>query len=177
MGTYINLVFFGISFIALSISGGFATDSARRVTGISGWDKNPDLSTAHKYLSIAAVVCWITVAAIIVGGILYIWGTAETIELGSLGWAGYMVYGLLFLSLAATIVVGILSALGAQKIANSKVTNDNNSRRQAIIAAVLALVTAVGLIAALITMFAYHGSKKKKDTSTESELQTLALMA
>ena len=175
MGTFVNLILFGISFIALAIAGGFATNSAIRVTGISGWDKNSDLSTAHKYLTIAAVVCWITVAAIIVGAILYLWVGAETIELGSLGWAGYVVYGLLFLSLAATVVVGILSALAAQKIADSKVSNDNNSRRQAIIAAVLAIVTAVGLIGSLIAMFFSHGSKK--DTTKESELQTLALLA
>lgn len=181
MGTFVNLIFFGISFISLAVAGGFGTNSAVRITGISGWDKNSDLKTAHKYLSIAAVVCWITVAFILVGIILYLFVSfnPETAELGALSWKDYVIYGLLFLSLAATIVVGILSALGAQKIGDAK-GDDNGSRKQAIIAAVLAIVTAVGLIAALIAMFVHHSSKKddkSKTNSKEKELETLLLAA
>lgn len=177
MGLFINLLFLAISFITLAVAGGFSTNGAVRVTGIPAWDKNPDLYTAHKYLSISATVCWVTVAVIIVGAIVYAIFGAETVELGTLGWADYVVYGLLFLSLAATIGVGILSAIAAQKIAASGVTENNSSRRQAIIAAVLAIVASVAIIAAFLFLFFGSGGKKKDETSKTSELQTLALLA
>ncbi len=158
MGVIINIIFFGISFVTLAISGGFATNASVRITGIANWDSNDDLKTAHRYLTIAAIVTWVTVAVILLLGILYVvFVGSETMGTGM----GIVIYGLLFLSLGATIVVGILSAIAADKIGKSKVTNDNNSRRQAIIAAVLALVSATGLIIGLIVMF--FKPKKKEE--------------
>ena len=169
MGTFINILFFGISFITLAISGGFATNAAVKLTSIPNYSSNPDLTTAHKYLSIAAVVTWITVAAILVLGILYlIYGDVET---GGV-FTNLVIYGLLFLSLAATITVGILSAIAADKISKSKVTNDNNARRQAIIAAVLALVAGVGLLIGLLVML-FKPSKKKDEKKGELDPSTL----
>lgn len=172
MGTFVNLLFFGISFIALAISGGFATNGAVKITHISGYKQNKDLDSAHKYLSWAAVICWITIALILVLGVVYLlYGDLETAGM----FTNIVIYGLLLLSLGATIIVGIFSAIAAQKIAKSKVSNDNNSRRQAIIAAVLAIVTAVGLIAGLIAMF--FTPSKKKDDKGSTNLEDLALLA
>ncbi len=160
MGVIINIIFFGISFITLAVAGGFATNSAVRFKGIPNWESNDDLKTAHKYLTIAAVVTWITVAVILLLGILYVvFVGSETMGTGM----GIVIYGLMFLALGATIAVGILSAIAAQKISDSKVTKDNNARRQAIIAAVLALVSAAGLIIGLIVMFFKPKKEEKKD--------------
>jgi MFS family permease len=169
MGVFINILFFGSAFVALAVAGGFATNAAVRVTGITGWDKDKNLDSAHKYLSIAAVVTWITVAVILVLGIVYIiFFMEETLGL----FTNLVIYAFLFLSLAATAIVGVLSAIAAQKIADSKTTSNNSGRTQAIVAAVLAIVATVSLFAAFIASFFKFGKKKdeKKDEKKSSWL-------
>jgi len=179
MGVFIDILFLGIAFIALAVSGGYATSAATKVGNIPNYSSNPDLDSAHRYLSIAAVVTWITVAAILVLGIVYlIFGSEEATVAGEatgFSFTNLVIYGLLFLALVATIVVGILSAIAAQKIANSKVSNDNGSRHQAIVAAILALVAGAGLLIGLIVMFV-RPKKKKEDKSSELEKE-IALLA
>lgn len=163
MGVFVNVLFLGISFITLAVAGGFATNAAVRVAGIPNYGSDSNLCSAHKYLSIAAVVTWFTIAAILVLGILYlIFGMEETVGV----FTNFVIYGLLVLSLAATAVVGVLSAIAAQKIANSKYSQtDNNGREQAIIAAVLAIVAGVGLIVAFIVSFFKSSDKKESPTT------------
>ena len=161
--SFVNFIFFGISFVVLAISGGFSTNSAVRITGIPSWDDNPKLKSAHSKLSIAAIITWITVAVILILGILYIIFGSETIGI----FGNIIIYLFLLLTLAATAAVGALSAIGASDIQQSKVTNDNGARKQAIIASVLAIVGFVGLVIILIIRL-FNKPKETKDTGLMS---------
>jgi len=63
------LIFVGLTYV---ISGGFATDAARRTTDIDGYSSNTKLQSAHKYLSIAAVIVWVSVGLLVLVIILAI---------------------------------------------------------------------------------------------------------
>lgn len=164
MGLAINIILLGIAFIALSISGGFSTDSARRVTNINGYSTNDKLTKGHSFLTISAIITWITVALIILGIILMIFFLPEETEASAVtggSYGKYFIYGLLFLTLGAVIAVGILSAIAANDIGNSGVSDDNLSRRQAIIAASIAIGVFVLLLIGLILVFTYKPKKKE----------------
>lgn len=161
MGFGINLVFFSASLITLIISGFFSTSSAVRVTRITAWDKNPKLTSAHNKLSFSAVITWITVALIIVGIILFlVYGIEEAAAMPEI--INIFLYILLLVSLIATIAVGILSAIASQEIADSGVSNNQNSRAQAITAAVLAIVGFVAIIVVFFVKMFYKPKKKPK---------------
>ena len=161
--SFVDLILLVVAFVVLAISGGFATNGAVRITGIKAWDSNTKLKNAHHKLTIAAVVAWITVAAILILGILYLIFGSETIGIfGSL-----IIYIFLIATLVATGTVGILSAIAAEDIQKANVKDDNESRRQAIIAASLALVGFVSLIIVfIIRLF----DKPKKEGGDESQL-------
>lgn len=168
MGSFVNIIFFAISFITLAISGGFATNSAVRITGIKGWEKNDELAEAHRLLSIAAIVTWITVAVIIALAIIIIFFIGPAAG----RFASIIIYGFLFLSVAAVVGIAILSAIASQKINNSGIEDDNLARRQAIIAAVLASVSGVGIIILFIVRL--FGGKKDEEDETEAEVEAEA---
>ena len=167
--SFVNLIFFGISFITLAISGGFATNAALRITGIPAWDTNDKLKSAHRKLTIAAVVTWITIAVILVLGILYLIFGSETIGV----FGDIIIYLFLFATLGASAVIGTLSAIAAAEIGQSKVSDDNESRRQAIIAAVLALVGFVSLVIILFIHLFRKPKDKKDDTAGVGSLGVL----
>ncbi len=160
MGVIINIIFFGIAFITLVISGGFATNSSVRITGITGYKGNDKLKAGHDKLTIAAIITWITVAVLIILGILSVVFGADEVP-GIMNW---VVYGFLILTLAAVGAVGVLSAIGAADIGAAKVTNDNGSQRAAIIAAVLAIVGFVAIIVVLLIRI-FSGSSDKDKSS------------
>jgi membrane-bound ClpP family serine protease len=165
MGIFINIVFLVVSVIALAISAGFCANSAVRLQGADGYNTNSDIGTAHKWLSWGAVAGWIGVAIIILCIILYLIFGSETVE----ATGNLFIYGMLFLSLAATIVVGVFSAMGAYYINKANVQNNNGAYKTSIIAAVLGIVAFTFiLITFLIKMF-YH-PKKKEETSKEDRL-------
>lgn len=176
MGLAINYVLLGISFVALAIAGGFSTNSSIRTTQIPGYKQNEKLINAHKYLSIAAAVCWVTVALLIFGIIAMIFFSAELAEISVTTGSStgkYILYGLLFLSLGATIAIGILTAIAANDIGQSKVTNDNLSRRQAIIGASIAIGVFVLLVIALIVLFTYKPKAKETPDSLFTDLEEI----
>lgn len=173
MGVFINIMFFIISFVTLIISSGFLSNSAVRVTQIPQWDKNPNLKSAHDNLTVAAIVGWVTVAVMVVLIVLYLIFGLETAEVP--GIVNILTYIFLFGTLAALAVVGILSAMAAAKIGNAKVSDDKGSRRQAIIAAVLAIVGFVGMTIVLLVRFFYKPSKKGKDSGKTKEKEMILL--
>lgn len=63
------LIVLGLTYV---IAGGFATDAARRTTDIDGYDNNQKLLTAHKYLSWAAVIVWVSVGILVLVVVLVI---------------------------------------------------------------------------------------------------------
>ena len=173
MGLGLNIFFFGISLLVLSISGGYATNGSIRITHISpSWKDNKKLKDAHSKLTLAAVITWITVALILLAAILYIaFGMEETAGL----FDNVVVYGLLFLSLIATAFVGVLSAIAAADISNAKVENDDLAHRQATIAAVLAIIGFVAILVTLIIKF-FHKPKKKKVDNGDSKNKLYSLL-
>ena len=178
MGFAVNVIFLGIAFITLAVSSGFASNSAVRLAGLPEYSSNDKLKTAHKYLTWASIIGWITVAVLIIGTILSVVFAPEETEAGMVTGASakdYIVYGLLFLTLLSTFAVGILAALAATDIHNSGVTNNNLSYRNSIISAVLAIVVAVSILIALIARFLYKPSKNKKVVKLDKEIRDAKL--
>lgn len=174
MGLVVDIFFFGIAFLTLAISGGFVVNSSIRITHISDYRDIAKLESAHRKLTIASVIAWITVAFILVAGILYlIFGSEETevtSEATGVSFGSIVVYGLLFISLVATSTVGILSAMAASDINASGVQDKDLANRQAIIAAVLAIVVVVALLVVIIARF-FHKPKKKNGDSEITRLE------
>ena len=176
MGLAINLILIGISFIALAIAGGFATDAARRVGNLSQEGTNDKLKSSHKYLTIASVLCWILVALLLVGfffAIFFAPEAAAATEEGELtapketsSFGNIISYLLLFIILAGVIAVGILSAIAAYDIRTSGVSDNNLSYNHAVIAASIAIGVFVLVLIALIVKFTYKPKPKKVDESS-----------
>jgi len=157
----VNILLFGLSFIILAISAGYATNAAVRLGGNS----DPELKSAHGYLTVVAVAAWLSVALIIGGIIAYIIFGSETVEVTG----NWVVYGLLFFTLALVLTVGILSAIAAAKIGTSKADN-KGAYRQAIIATVLAIVGFV-LVAVILGIKIFYKPKKKlEEKKLENQL-------
>ena len=175
MGFAINIIFFGIAFVTLAIAGGFATNAAIRVTQIPAWSKNNDLAAAHKYLTIAAVITWISIAIMIVLIILFLIFGLETAAIP--GVLTILTYLFLFGTLVLIGAVGILSAIAAAKIGDSKVPDNKGSREQAIIAAVLAIVGAVGMLVVILVRLFYNpkSDEKKKADKEKAQADELKL--
>jgi len=68
----INIALLIVVALTYVISGGFATDAARRTTDIDGYSTNQKLISAHKYLSIAAVIVWLSVGILVLVMILVV---------------------------------------------------------------------------------------------------------
>lgn len=173
MGLILNIFFFGTSFAVLSIAGYYATDAAVKVTKIPNYKDNQKLKSAHSYLSWAAVVTWITVALLLIAGILYLffaWETAE--ETG-----GYVIDFFLGISLLAVITVGILSAVGAADVNDSGVSDKKNANRQAVIAAILAIVGFVLIVGLLLYKLLYNPKKNKQKKEQKLEYSLEAQLA
>ena len=169
MGFIINAIFFLISFATLAVAGGFATDSARRTTTINNYDNNELLISAHQKLTIAAVITWITIAVLItLVVLLIIFGGPEAAN-----WLNWIIYGFLILTLGAVAAVGILSAWGASQIQQAEVPDDNLSRRNAIIAAVLAIVGFVAVVVILLIRI-FSGGEEEEETDVTSQLTSIA---
>lgn len=159
MGLALNILFLGFSVAALAVAGGFCTNAAVRLQGVQGYGRGGDIDTAHKWLSWGAVTCWIGIAIMIAAIILYIFFGSETVAVtGNL-----FIYGMLFLSLAATIIVGIFSAMGAYYINRSKVQNNNGAYKASIIAAVLAIVAFVLVLITFLIKTFYKPKKKGEE--------------
>ena len=172
----INAIFLVVAFLVLAVSGGFAANSSVRLAGLPEYSSNNFLKTAHRYLTIAAIVAFITVFFLLVATFLAIFFAPEEIEVGAVTGASsqnYIVDILLVLTLIAVFSVGILAALGATEINKSGVSNNNLSYRNAIISAVLAIVVSVFLIAALIFTLTYK--PKKKVTKLDKEIGELQI--
>lgn len=173
MGLWVEIILLGIAFIAFAISGGFSTNAAVRVKSVPEYNTNKKLQDAHKWLTISAIITWISVA-LLLGGIIAAAffapeefaattavGTEATSSVGK-----YVLYFLLFFVLGGVIAVGILSAIAANDIGSAKVANDNLSRRQAIIAASIAIGVFVLVLIALIVFLTRKPTKKTSSSAS-----------
>jgi hypothetical protein len=161
----VNIFLFGLSFIILAIAAGYATNAAVRLGGKS----DPELSSAHRYLTIVAILSWLSVALMLVGIFLFIFFDLETVSITR----NFFVYGLLFLTLGLVLTVGILSAIAAYKIGKSQADN-SGAYRQAIIAAILGIVGFV-LVAVVLGIKIFYKPKKKKEIVRKEEIKESGL--
>lgn len=145
----INAALFIGSFIVLAIAGGFSTSAARKLQSSA----DPDLKSAHSYLTYSSILVWISIAGILVGGGLYLFFASETIETTG----NWIVDAFLFLTLVLVGAVGILAAIAATKINSSK-ADDNGAYRQTIIAAILGIVGFV-MVLVIIGIKFFHKAK------------------
>lgn len=169
MGLALEIIFLVVAVILLAIAGGFITHTAATLTGLEGYSNNKDLQNAHKYSSWAAVVTWITIALIIVGGVLMIFFFPEETEaeaVSGFSFGKIFVYLFIFLAVVGIFVVGILSAITASDISKSGVSDNKLTYRNSIIATVLAILGGVILIIIAGIAF-FRKPKVKEDTETK----------
>jgi len=160
-----NIFLLFASFAGFVISEGFITDASRRIGNLPEINTNQDIKSAHKYSILAAVIGWISVALLLVAGILIvIFGE----EVYASGFTDYLVIGLLFFTLAGAAFVGIMSAITASDLNKSGVQNNNGAYRQAIIATLIAIFAFVAILIAFFIKLFYKPKKK-----TDSDLSQL----
>ena len=176
-----NIFLLGLSFTSFVIASGFITDSSRRIGNLPEKETNNDLQNAHRYSIIASIVGWITVALLLLALVVFIYLSVvlseEEYATGSYGgFSNLFINGALFLALAGIITVGIFSVLTANDIKKSDVTDNNNSYRNAIIAAVISIVTFVGIIITFLIKIFYKPKSKavKLDAEISAEEEALA---
>lgn len=166
MGLVVEIILLVIAGLTYAISGGFATDAARRTANIPGYSSNPKLTSAHKWLTVSAILVWISIALLLVGIVLLIFFAPEeaaaAISTGS-DIGKYVFYFLIFLILGGVITVGILSAIAANDINKAGIIDDDGAAKQATIAACIAIPVFVIIFVILIVMFTH---KPKPKTST-----------
>lgn len=128
----------------------YANKASIALRNVSGYDKDPGTSSAYTYLVWAGVVGWLSVI-FIVGAILFSIFSGDVLVTG-VSWA-------LVLAIVVMIVVGILSAIAANKIGGSSIyskTGVSTVYEDAIIAA------SATLGALIFVIIAYVISKRKK---------------
>ena len=156
MGIFINIMILVLAFVDLIIASGYISNSTRLITDIPSYSSNAKLTSAHHYGTIASVIGWLTVVALLIIGGLYLFFGLETAEFtGSI-----FVYGILFITLIAIIAVGVLAAIAAGDIGSAKVTDNKGSYRGMIIGAILGIVGFVLVLTVLILKFTYKPKNK-----------------
>lgn len=161
-----NIFLLGLTFTAFVIAAGFITDSSRRIGNLPEKETNKDLQNAHKNSIWASIIGWITVAMLLIalGIFIYlsvIFSEEEYATGTGGGFSNYFINGALFLSLAGIITTGIFSILTANDIKKSEVKDNNNSYRNAIIAAVISVITFVAIIIVFIIKLVYKPTPKE----------------
>lgn len=151
---------------ALGVSAYYMARSAAEVTDVKDWEKDKELREAHKWMTWAAVVGWVSVGLVILLIILYI------ILIYTIGEsdAGWIIKGFLLIILAAMAIAGSLSALGASKMRSSSKFNDvdrTGAYRNAIIASVSALVGFVLIGGLFLWKLFYRPTNFREETKKE----------
>ena len=156
-----------IAAVALGIAAGFVASAAARVTQVDDWKKDNDLKKAHTYLSWSATFGWVGLAGLITLIVLYVIFGSESIEFT----IGLVSKGLLLITIGILITTGSFAAAGAsfiERSPKSEAAKKNGAYRQAIIAAVLAIVAGAAIIGLFLYLM-FHKPKTKEDKKKEEE--------
>ena len=152
-----------IIFVALIFALIYANKALVSIKNYDGWDSDPNLADAVKYLTWTVTLAWITLALIIIGGFFLIFYSFEAVT-SALHW---IVAGLLFLTIVSAIIVGIVTAIAAKKIGDSGLKDTSDDIQQAyqycVYAAVIALVAVALLIIAMVVYYVYRYQKGKSE--------------
>lgn len=163
MGLVINIVLLLFSVVLLAVAGGFATSAANKIKKIPKYEGNPELKSARKWLVWAAVITWITLPVLLIITII----SGFSLAFGEVGRIIFYIF--ISLILLVILIIGILSAGAANKIKNSKVTDNNKSRGKAITAAILAFVGFGLVLFAVIAEIILRKKKKEGKNGKENK--------
>lgn len=169
MGLFSDIVLFVIIIILLLISGVFATKSAIAVKDINNYDTDSELQKAHRYLTGAAIACWLGVFIIIVIIGIYIFFVGETVfETGT-----FFTVGLLIFTIFLTVLVGALSIIAARAIDQSSNYKSSNSsaHKDAIIASVVS-IGGIGFIFITMIFVLISASQRNKNKTIPTQSTT-----
>jgi amino acid transporter len=185
-----------ITIILLIVAGVYATRSAVQVTKMPNYDKDGDLQQAHKFLTWAAVVTWVSVGLAVIAVIILIiagvfFGPEEAAAgaaaeeatlletqkgLGGIGkTANFIVIAAMLGTAALALTVGGLSAAAAIRI-NKSPNSDSTPGKDAYKYATIAAITGIGGIGLIIIGFAIYFIVRAQQKKKQRELtQKIAL--
>lgn len=154
------VILFSVILIILILSLVYATASAAEI----GSTSDPDLSSAHWYLSWTVSALWIIIAMMIVGVIALIFFGPEFIPI----FGETVVYLILFVMVAAIIVTGVISSIAAYYINRSPAKDTSGS---AYTDSIVAAVSALGSLFVIIVVYFliwHYGTPQDIDYSDDS---------
>ena len=136
--------------------------AASELTKTSGYKNDPKLKSAHKWLTWSSVVAWVGIVILLIMLIIYI-DQASKAQSGDMSHT-WGVRLFLFFTLAILIAAGVMAAMGAVDIQNSKNTAEvkkTGAQNNAIAATVLMLAGAGLIIIAFIASLFNKGPEKE----------------
>lgn len=155
----IELLVLSIIAAALIFSLVYANIAASTIAG----SDDPNLKTAHKYLTWVSVLGWISIAIVVIIFILIVVVGEELILLV----AGMVIDGILLTLLIISLSIGVMSVLSSVKIGDSDAYQDpdNADHSKAVTGkndCIISSVASLGSVGALIGMLIiYYGNKQR----------------
>lgn len=146
----------------------FLSKGSSAIGSFSGYSKDPKLALAYKYSTWGASVGW---SIIILIAILLVLALIFGPEIFML-WGGVLVGGLLLISIAIAIAVGVLASMSAYNIQYSKSYDDKviyGAYLDLIISAVVSLA-AIGLMSISVIYSHYKRYRKQKELDEAEKL-------
>lgn len=155
-----------IAMLLLIISAVFSVLAASNIAKIDGYQNDPNLDRAHKWLTWASVISWIGIGILILLIIVYIYQNSESTGKGSSLSSNWAVRIFLFLILIILIVSGVLAANAAidiQSSSNVVAARNSGAQKDAIISTILSLAGGGLVLMAFVYSLFNSGSAKEKE--------------
>jgi ascorbate-specific PTS system EIIC-type component UlaA len=149
------------------IAGVYAIKGAIAIKDNPSYGSDNDLQTAHEYLTIASVVCFVTLAIMILLIVLYIIFGSETIMVTG----SWVSLGLMFVSCALAITIGILCAIAAVDMKKSSNYTGQGQDYAAYTDSIISTFLGLGLFGLLIIGFIGYGIYSYQRAQEEAKLK------
>lgn len=165
-----ELVLLVIAGLLLIMAAMLSVFAASELTKTSGYKNDAKLKSSHKWLTWSSVVAWVGIVILLIMLIVYI-DQASKAQSGDMS-STWGVRLFLFFTLAILIAAGVMAALGAIDIQNSKNVAEvkkTGAQNNAIAATVLMLAGAGLIIIAFIASLFNKGPKKEEDVGSEKK--------
>ena len=165
MHTLVVIFLILVCLALLGISGYYTVKGAIDIKDAHQYSGDDDFEKAHKYLTTASIVIWISIAVLILSAILFIVFLGEL----SFTFVGKLFFWVFFIALLALLgVSGGYAALASQKIRASKNYANNSKATDAFKASLIASSASLGalllVIGLFVSMFVLKARKHKSDT-------------
>lgn len=150
-----------IILVIVVAAGVFSIRAAIAVKNNLQYNTDPLLQRAHKYFTIASVVCWISIAVIVLLVILYLVYGAETIAYTG----SAVLVSLILILIALSGAIGVLSAIGCTSLHSSPnysgTGDDLAAYHDGIISAVVGIASTSLFIIGFF-VYLYYSSQRTK---------------